>query len=197
MEDQIIQLKQKTVEEWVHAYGNDLFTWAYHKTSNRAVAEDLVQETFLATYKSFDSFKGKSEPRTWIFRILNNKIIDHYRKSARDISNGTAEAEENGYKATEALFDEYSNWKKNGLEGAWEDEKHLLDNPEFNQVMDICMDDLSPTWKTAILWKFHLNKEATEICQELKITPSNYWQILHRAKLLLKKCLEVNWFSRV
>jgi RNA polymerase sigma-70 factor (TIGR02943 family) len=170
----------------VHAYGDELFTWALHKTNNQTVAEDLVQETFLSVYASFDSFKGDSKPKTWIFRILNNKIIDYYRKSAHHISNGMTESEKDGYLMTEALFDENNNWKTNGLEGAWKDEEHLLDNPEFNQVMDICLDDLSPSWKTAILWKYHFQKEAKEICQELKISPSNYWQILHRAKLLLR-----------
>jgi RNA polymerase sigma-70 factor (ECF subfamily) len=94
------------------------------------------------------------------------------------------------------MFDQNNNWKPSGLEPAWEDERHLLDNPEFNRVMDICMEDLPSSWKTAVLWKYRLEKEAKEICQELEITPSNYWQILHRAKLLLKECLELKWFNR-
>lgn len=195
MENKNLQTKHSTVEEWVHSFGNELFTWAYHKTNNRSVAEDLVQETFLSIYASFDSFRGQSKPKTWIFRILNNKIIDYYRKSAHTIFNGMTESDHDGYLATNALFNEYSNWKPNGLEKAWEDEQHFLDDPEFNKVMDSCTEDLPATWKTAIRWKYHLEKDAKEICQELKITPSNYWQILHRAKLLLKKCLEMKWFG--
>jgi RNA polymerase sigma-70 factor (ECF subfamily) len=39
-----------------------------------------------------------------------------------------------------------------------------------------------------------LKREKKEaICQELEITTSNYWQIVHRSKLLLKKCLELKW----
>jgi RNA polymerase sigma-70 factor (ECF subfamily) len=38
-----------------------------------------------------------------------------------------------------------------------------------------------------------LKKKTEAICQELEITASNYWQIVHRSKLLLKKCLELKW----
>jgi len=192
---QPVQLKQKTLEEWVHSFGNEMYTWAYHKTNDQIVAEDLVQETFLAAFKAFDTFKGKSNPKTWVFSILNNKIMDHFRKSAKQIF--TKDLQENeGYLKTESMFDRYNNWEPSGLESAWEDEGHLLDDPEFIRVMDICMDDLPSAWKTAVQWKYRLEKEAKEICQELEITPSNYWQILHRAKLLLKECLELKWFKK-
>ena len=39
-------------------------------------------------------------------------------------------------------------------------------------------------------------KDCNEICQELEISPTNYWQILHRAKLQLRKCLELNWYKK-
>jgi len=73
----------KTLENWLNDYSDDLFSWAHYKTSSKEIAEDLVQDTFLAAYKKMESFKGKSKPKTWLFSILNNKIIDHYRKSAR------------------------------------------------------------------------------------------------------------------
>jgi len=51
MKSRRIQSKQKVVEGWVHSFGNELYSWAYHKTNDRNIAEDLVQETFLAAYK--------------------------------------------------------------------------------------------------------------------------------------------------
>jgi RNA polymerase sigma-70 factor (ECF subfamily) len=53
------------------------------KTSSKEIAEDLVQDTFLAAFHKIDSFEGKSQPKTWLFSILNNKVIDYYRLSAR------------------------------------------------------------------------------------------------------------------
>ena len=55
------------------------------------------------------------------------------------------------------------------------------------------MEDLPQKWKFAVTSKYLTDKKADEICQELEITVSNYWQIVHRAKLLLKKCLEMKW----
>lgn len=190
---QMKSTEKNNVEQWVYTYGDGLFSWAYHKTNDKSIAEDLVQETFLAAHKSFDSFKGESSPKTWLFRIINNKIIDHYRKTSHKTI--TYIEEEEKKKITDSLFDKYDNWSPNGLESAWQEDQHLLDNPEFNNTMDQCMSILPSSWKTAVLLKYHLGKESKEICRTLGITPSNYWQILHRAKLLLKKCLEKKWFS--
>jgi RNA polymerase sigma-70 factor (TIGR02943 family) len=183
------------VSSWVHIYGDELFTWAYHKVSDRAIAEDLVQDTFLSAYRAFTSFEGRSEPKTWLFKILNNKVIDHYRKSAKSFLHLDIYLERGSYHITESLFDENENWKSNGLEPAWDDEQNLMDVPEFNQVMEICLNDLPLNWKLVVSAKYLLEKDPKEICQELQISASNYWQILHRAKLLLKKCIENKWLK--
>jgi RNA polymerase sigma-70 factor (ECF subfamily) len=53
--------------------------------------------------------------------------------------------------------------------------------------MEECMNDLRKKWKLAITSKYLSEKKTEAICQELEITASNYWQIVHRSKLLLKK----------
>ena len=81
--DAIKEDSKITIENWVNQYSDALFSWAYYKTSSKETAEDLVQDTFLAAYHKIDSFKGNSQPKTWLFSILNNKIIDYYRLSAK------------------------------------------------------------------------------------------------------------------
>ncbi len=90
---------------WVQLYSDSLYSWALHKTSDKETAEDLVQETFLVAVKSFNKFKGDSNPKTWLFAILNNKINDHYRKSYRTpiINNETI---------LDRFFDDEDHWKK-------------------------------------------------------------------------------------
>ncbi len=199
MEDTQQQQKQQQHQEkitmWVESFSDDLYSWALYKTNDKLVAEDLVQDTFFAAFKSLDSFREESTAKTWIFKILNNKIIDHYRKSSR-FKKISVHNEEEGIILTNGLFDKHNNWNPNGLEDKWEQDEHLLDNTDFNKIMSLCMDDLPTPWRTAVSWKYYLEREAGEICQELNITPSNYWQIIHRAKLLLKKCLEKNWFGK-
>ena len=128
-----------------------------------------------------------------MFSILNNKIIDYYRKKAKSITSLESDIEKDSYKITESLFDKNHNWKPSGFEDVWEKEQNLLDDSEFIKIFDACMKDLPDKWNLAVLAKYRLGKETAEICQELDITPSNYWQIIHRSKLLLKKCIEKQW----
>ena len=72
-----------TFTQWVEDHTEEMLAWAYNKLSDKQLAEDLVQDTFLAALQSMDKFKGDSKPKTWLLSILNNKIIDHYRRQAR------------------------------------------------------------------------------------------------------------------
>ena len=175
---------------WVEMYSDNMYSWALHKTSSKETAEDLVQETFLAAVQSFDKFKGESNPKTWLFAILNNKINDHYRSSyRRPMVDGDA--------IFERLFNENDQWKPEERPQQWTDDtEHLLDNDEFQKTMHHCMKKLPANWFSAIQLKFMEEKNSEHICQELGITDTNFWQILHRAKLQLRKCLEFNWFKK-
>lgn len=184
-----------TIKEWVVAYSDTLYSWAYHKVSSKEVAEDLVQDTFLAAVQSFASFEGKSGAKTWLFSILNRKIIDYYRIQARSVIERDNAETEAVFTYSDALFDETGGWKKHVHQNGWEDEVQLLDNPLFLAELNKCFGKLPANWETVVSAKYLLEKDSGLICQELDMTPSNYWQILHRAKLLLKKCLETNWFK--
>jgi RNA polymerase sigma-70 factor (ECF subfamily) len=180
-------------EGWVYEYSDALFSWAFYKTSSKEAAEDLVQDTFLSAYHKLDSFKWKSQPKTWLFSILNNKIMDYYRLSAKKTKQTISLSEDRGDEISNSFFDGAENWKSTDINLLWNQEVELLDNPDFNKVLQICMDDLPENWKFAVTSKYLTDKNANEICQDLNITVSNYWQIVHRAKLVLKKCLETNW----
>jgi RNA polymerase sigma-70 factor (TIGR02943 family) len=181
------------LENWVNQFSDELYCWAFYKTSSKETAEDLVQETFLSAFHKIDTFQGKSQPKTWLFSILNNKVIDYYRKSAKTTKQTFNLTENSGFELSEGMFNSYGCWKSNDVKAIWDQEEELLDNPEFNLLMQECMDDLPQKWKLAVTSKYLSDKDTTEICQELEITPSNYWQIVHRSKLLLRKCLEIKW----
>ncbi|MFP4367752.1 MAG: sigma factor-like helix-turn-helix DNA-binding protein, partial [Bacteroidales bacterium] len=87
-------------------------------------------------------------------------------------------------------------WKDGRTPDDWhEEEDHLLDNTDFRNILKKCMDDLPDKWYACIQLKFLENKKGEDICQEIGITPSNFWQIIHRAKLQLRDCIEINWFD--
>lgn len=60
-----------------------LFSTAMRLTSNRADAEDLVQETYLRAYRSYETFSAGTNLRAWLFRILTNTHINRYRAKQR------------------------------------------------------------------------------------------------------------------
>lgn len=179
-----------TITQWVNCFSDELFSYALHSTSDKELSEDLVQETFLSAHQNFNNFEFKSEPRTWLFAILKNKISDHFRKSFR---NKTV----NAVPFTN-FFDKNDEWRFDQLPEMWSmhDEEHLLDNPEFNSTLSHCLEKLPKDWKNLIMMKFLNETDGKNICQELGISATNYWQILHRTKLQLRKCLDLNWFKK-
>jgi RNA polymerase sigma-70 factor (ECF subfamily) len=62
---------------------SSLYSAAYRLTRNRSDAEDLVQETFLRAYRSFEQFQEGTNLRAWLYRILTNTFINSYRKRQR------------------------------------------------------------------------------------------------------------------
>ncbi len=183
------QTSTSRLSEWVELHTAELYSWALHKVSDPELAGDLVQDTFLAAAEKVSAFKGNSTPKTWLFSILNNKIIDHYRKKARQpvhLDN----------QIFSEVFDQGGDWKKEKRPADWhEEESNLLDDEEFQQILKKCMDELPERWNACVKLKYLMNKNGEEICQDLDITPTNFWQIIHRAKLQLRNCVETNWFS--
>jgi RNA polymerase sigma-70 factor (TIGR02943 family) len=185
------------MESWVRLHTSSLYRWALFKTSNKETAEDLVQETFLTAHQQFEKFRGDSTPKTWLLAILNNKIKAHYRKKYQQIDiNQDNEIATNDLDIFHQLFDDDDRWKNKEKPISWnKEEDHLLDNKEFNTVLTSCLEKLPDNWRSAVNLKYIEQKKGEIICQELAITPTNFWQILHRAKLQLRKCLEINWFK--
>ncbi len=179
---------QTEISTWVNDYGDRLYAWALHKSSNEQIAQDLVQETFLSAYQHIENFKRGSSPKTWLFSILKNKIIDHFRQVARN----KMMLLEDSF----PWFDEDENWRKEFRPQPWlHADGNLLDDPEFEKALSHCMNGLPSAWAACVQLKYLDEKNSEEICQQLNITTSNLWQILHRAKLSLRNCLEKNWFK--
>lgn len=185
--------KAEVFTEWVNAYSDAMYTWALHKVSDEALAQDLVQDSFLAAFKGLDKFRADSQAKTWLFSILRNKIIDHYRKSSSNKS--ISLDEEEALQWTDNLFNKKGRWENQMLHSQWDEAESLLDDSDFKQVFEACKSKLPKKWNAAIKAKYTEGLDGKEICKELDLTPSNYWQIIHRAKLMLKACIETQWFK--
>ena len=185
-------MKNAQLTSWVKEYTRDMLSWARHKVTDPATAEDLVQDTFLAAAEQIDTFRNDSSPRTWLFSILNNKIAGYYRSSLK-FTNISIGAET----STDDFFDEAGHWKRHIIPTDWENSDiHLLDDPIFIETFQGCLDRLPAVWYSCVRLKYLEQKEAEIICQETGLSPTNYWQIVHRAKLQLRRCLEQHWFKK-
>lgn len=183
------EIKRDGLTNWVESYAQDMINWAAYRVSDVQLAQDLVQDTFLAAAQKLDTFRGDSSPKTWLFSILNFKIIDHYRAKAK-------QPVKTDYQQFSNFFDGNGDWIVSKRPKNWdEDEQHLLDNSDFQAVLKQCLDNLPEKWNACIHLKFMTDKKGDEICQELDITSTNFWQIIHRAKLSLRECIENKWFK--
>jgi RNA polymerase sigma-70 factor (ECF subfamily) len=186
------------VKEWVYKYGDTLYSWALYKTGMPEVAEDIVQETFLAALQSFSRFNGKSSAKSWLFAILNNKIADYYRsKYAREQSFSSSQypfQEDTAIHLADSSFDEHGSWRNRSIAPIWSEPEHsLFNDSEFSALFQECLEHLPPQWNSIIVAKYIHEVESEHICKEFSLSSANYWQIIRRAKLLLKKCLEHHW----
>jgi RNA polymerase sigma-70 factor (ECF subfamily) len=79
---ELIKENSKSVlEQWVNQFSDELYSWAFLKLPQRNCRGSGTRH--FSAFHKIDSFEGKSQPKTWLFSILNNKVIDYYRLSAR------------------------------------------------------------------------------------------------------------------
>ena len=82
------------------------------------------------------------------------------------------------------------------MPGHWKSDADAgINQEEFNKILEFCMKKLPAKLLPVFVSKYIDNEDADKICKDYEISSSNYWVILHRAKLLMRSCLEKNWFA--
>lgn len=184
-------------EGWVDEHGDYLFRYALSRVSDMHLAEDLVQETFLGALKSASGFRAGSSVRTWLVGILKRKIIDHYRKSGRFATLNFSETIATGSADFFPDGEMKGRWKSASAPGEWgENPEKIFENREFSQILNDCLGRLPDRLGAVFTLRELENLSSETICKELEITSSNLWVMLYRARSILRRCLEVNWFCK-
>lgn len=70
-------------EDLYKKYHQDLFEFVFYMTRDRTLTEDLVQEVYIRVLRSYNSFRGESSEKTWLFSIARNVTIDYFRSQKR------------------------------------------------------------------------------------------------------------------
>ncbi len=177
---------------WVDKYGDYLYSFALYRIQDESVAQDLVQDTLTAALTSKDNYKGKASEKTWLTSILKHKILDVIRKKYRE------PIFEDDHLESQSLndqFDDSGKWKTGPASWAANPEK-LLEQKSFLAVVKKCLQKIPKRPATALALK-ELQGETTEvICKVLNISATNCWVILHRARALMRTCIEKKWTDK-
>ena len=154
----------------------------------------LIQDTFAAGLAARTGFKGKSSEKTWLTSILKNKIMDYFRKRYRD--HPVANEDIDNLVSDTPFFDEKDNWAIKPRK--WQQNPQLiLEQSEFMDVLGDCLTGINPKQADAFRLREISQISSNEICKVLDISTSNYWVLMHRARMHIRYCIETKWFSPV
>jgi RNA polymerase sigma-70 factor (ECF subfamily) len=185
--DEPVTRARDSVDELVSRHAEALYSYAMMRVGDNELAEDMVQETLLAALQSWESFAGNSSERTWLIGILRHKILDYFRQH-RD----TEQANDGAWRTV--YFDQKKHWKNKIVD--WKTNPSMLaENKEFWKVLSDCLKELSQIMAKAFVMRELEGMNTEQVCKHLEISQTNLWVRLHRARLQLRRCLELNWFA--
>ena len=177
--------------DWVEAHADYLFNFAIGQVRDTSVAEDLVQETFLAALKSQNGFSGRSSERTWLVGILRHKICDHLRRTCREraVRVEPVHGDDMGADHWEASV----SWVHEMAVEATSPSRRI-ELSEFREHLENAMGHLPP--RIAQVFQLYEIEERPnhEVCAKLSISESNLWVMLHRGRKQLREQLS-GWWS--
>jgi RNA polymerase sigma-70 factor, ECF subfamily len=183
---------------WVDLHGDYLYKYAIFRLRDGSAAEDCVQETFLAALKAYRGFEGRGSERTWLVGILKHKVTDHFRRVTREAPIEETEGEEFEHNEFFTRTDEWNNhWNNAYAPSDWHaTPSELVERSDFWKVLNDCLSPLPERTASAFTLREVDGLTSEQICEALNITVNNLWVMLHRARLHLRNCLEINWFTK-
>jgi len=162
-------------EDVVRAVEPVLLGFAFRAVRQTDLARDLVQQTYVAALEAHATFEGRSSLRTWMVGILSRKIVDHYRRTRREVLMDIAEDP-----------DPLSTFAPAPTQ---EPEKRL-DRNRAMQVVERGLGELKELERLAVLMCDVEHVGRPEVCNALGIRPTHLRVLLHRGRHKLRKTLE-------
>jgi RNA polymerase sigma-70 factor (TIGR02943 family) len=180
-------------EQQLVALRDYLMRFARLQLRNDAWAEDAVSETILAALAKPQAFEARSQLKTWLVGILKHKIIDSMRQRRREVVLNSATDDDQEDPLEHIAFKTDGHFAEKPAD--WGNPEQDLKNRQFMTVLDACTEKLPPVQGRLFLMREWMEMSSEDICKELALTPTNLYVQLHRARLRLRECLELNWFG--
>ena len=170
-----------------------LLKFARLQLRDEAWAEDVVSETLLAALARPQAFAARSQLRTWLVGILKHKIVDVLRYRAREVTLNSGMDDELADPLEHMVFKASGHFAERPAD--WGNPEQDLGSRQFMTILEACTEKLPAVQGRLFLMREWLELSSEEICKELGLTPTNLYVQLHRARLRLRECLELNWFA--
>ena len=186
--------------ELVEGYRPAMLQVALSYTSSRAIAEEMLQETWLAVVQGLDRFEGRSSLRTWIFGILMNVARRRGERESRSVSLSLLEGPDEDQPAVSpssfhAAGDPHpGGWKHFPMSWVGIPDAELLSKEAVDQVRT-AIEALPATQRQVIALRDVNGMSSDECCNVLGISDTNQRVLLHRARSKVRAALE-SYFGR-
>ena len=171
-----------------------LLRFARLQLRNDSQAEDVVSETLVVALADPAAYVGRSQLRTWLVGILKHKILDALREQSRQVTLCPQDPDSDGSQELESLMFESDGHFAHPPRD-WGNPEAALVSRQFLTVLEACTEKLSPQLGRVFLMREWLELSVEEICKEMGLSSTNLYVQLHRARLRLRECLDLNWFG--
>ena len=176
-QDVVAQAKQgheAAFRELVRRYERPVFALVYRMVRDRALAEDLAQETFLKVLNGIKSYRSEFKFSSWIFKIASNAAIDHLRKRTLDTLSldGAPDATTPDARAATAL----------DVGDRGESPLQQVEARELGTAIERAIGRLRPEYRTCILLRHVEGHSYEEISQMLDLPLGTVKTYIHRAR---------------
>ncbi len=152
--------------------------------ASAAVAEEVVQDTWLAVLRGLDGFRGRSSFQTWLLAILVNRARSTGVREHRSVAIGDA-----GPAVDSARFDESGAWMSPPRHWVEESESRLLAEGLADRIQ-ATMRELPERQREVVMLRDVAELSAREVCEALEISEANQRVLLHRGRSHLRQALE-------
>jgi RNA polymerase sigma-70 factor (ECF subfamily) len=175
---------ERAFEQLIRMYQGTLLRVAQMYVSSRSVAEEVVQETWLAVLSGIDRFEGRSSLKTWIFRILANRAKTRAQREGRTIP--FSSLGDDSEPAVEPGRFDRGHW--GSFPGDWPEERLIGD--ETTKVIESAIEQLPATQRAVITLRDVQGWSADEVRNALELSETNQRVLLHRARAKVRRALE-------
>jgi RNA polymerase sigma factor (sigma-70 family) len=182
---------QKAMSELIARHHGALVRLADSIVRNRAVAEEVAQETWLAVIANLGSFEGRSALSTWIISILLNKAKNHAKRESRYAALGKGEDPGRDPEQTlRSRFDESGHWSEAPVSFDGLTPERIVAGRHLWEHVRQMIDRLPPAQKAVLVMRDVEGADAAETCRLLDLTPENQRTLLHRARTRIRDEIE-------